>query len=318
MGSASLFAAIDLKLFTAVAEGFNTPSTFASHANTSEINAERLMTMCSANGLLKWQTDHYENAADVERFLVEGQKSYAAPWLTFTRGGWKRWGDLTDFLKNQDEPVVIGDYAKMTVESARRYHEATASVGFGSGRRFAKQVDLSQRQRLLDIGGGSGAYSIVAVQSNPQLSAVVFDLPPVVVVTNEFIKQHNVEDRISTIGGDFTLDKFPDDIDVAIMASNLPQYSRDIIQGVISKCYDSLLPGGEMHLIGEMLNDDRSGPADAALWGLHETMANSTGITHTRSDCAGYFESAGFKNIEVNEFIPDILVRVSGTKVLQP
>jgi 16S rRNA G1207 methylase RsmC len=170
------------------------------------------------------------------------------------------------------------------------------------------------RQRLLDIGGGSGAYSIVAVQKNPQLSAVVFDLPPVVVVTNEFIKQHKVEDRVSTIGGDFTLDAFPDDIDVAIMASNLPQYSRDIIKGVIAKCYDSLLPGGEMHLIGEMLDDDRSGPADAALWGLLETMANSTGITHTRADCADYFKSAGFKDIETTDFIPGILVRVTGIK----
>jgi SAM-dependent methyltransferase len=274
------------------------------------------MTMCSAQGLLKWLDDHYVNAADVERFMVEGQKSFAAPWLTFTRGGWKRWGELTDVLKNENDPVVIGDYEKMTVDSARRYHEATASVGFGSGRRFSRQVDLSQRRRLLDIGGGSGAYSIVAVQNNPQLSAVVFDLPPVVVVTNEFIKQYEVQDRVSTIGGDFTGDDFPDDVDVAIMASNLPQYSRDIIQRVISKCHDSLLPGGEMHLIGEMLDDDRSGPPDAALWGLLETMANSTGITHTRADCVGYFETAGFNDIEVNDFIPDILVRVSGTRAL--
>lgn len=314
IGSASLFAAIDLDLFTAVAEGDNTVATFASRSDISEINADRLMTMCAAAGLIRWVVDHFENVEDVQRFLVKGEKSYAAPWLTFTRPAWKNWGNLTEKLKNDTPPTVIGSYESMTVEYARRYHEATASVGFGSGRRFIKQVDLSSRKKIMDIGGGSGAYSIVATQAYPDLKAVVFDLPPVVEVTAEFIAKHDVKDRVSTVGGDFTKDPFPIDCDVAIMASNLPQYNREIITRVIKKAFDSLLPGGEMHLIGEMLDDDRSGPLDAALWGLYEVMSNSTGMTHTRADCVSYFEQAGFTNIQVHEFIPDILVRVCGTK----
>jgi hypothetical protein len=69
-----------------------------------------------------------------------------------------------------------------------------------------------------------------------------------------------------------------------------------------------------MHLIGEMLDDDRAGPVDAAMWGLFETLSNSTGIAHTRSDCIGYFVEAGFDEVEAHEFIPGILVRVSGRK----
>jgi len=71
INSAALFAAIDLKLFTAVAAGDNTVERFARRASISIINAERLMTMCAANGLLEWRGDHYTNAADVDRFLVE-------------------------------------------------------------------------------------------------------------------------------------------------------------------------------------------------------------------------------------------------------
>ena len=98
------------------------------------------------------------------------------------------------------------------------------------------------------------------------------------------------------------------------MASNLPQYNREIIQAVITKAYDALLPGGEMHLIGEMLDDDREGPLDAAIWGLMESLSNSTGMTHTRADCIGYFNQAGFTGTRVDEFIPGILARVSGVK----
>lgn len=314
MGSASLFAAIELKLFTSVESGDNTVASFAKKAGISATNADRLMTMCAANGLLIWNEDHYINAADVQRFLVEGEARYAAPWLLFTRSGWNRWGELSKQLQNQQSAEVMAASKNMTVEYAQRYHKATASVGFGSGRRFAKQVDLSQRTKIMDLGGGSGAYSIVAVQTYPQLSAVVFDLPPVIEVTREFIQQHGVGDRVTTMAGNFTEDEFPQGCDVAIMASNLPMYSREIIRQVIHKTFTALLPGGEMHLVGEMLDDDRSGPTDAAIWGLAEVMSNSTGITHTRGDCVEYFQNAGFDQISVDEFVPGILVRVSGRK----
>ena len=85
----------------------------------------------------------------------------------------------------------------MTVEKARDYHEATASVGFGAGRRFVRDVDLSDCSKMLDLGGGSGAYSIVAAEKYPQFTAVVFDLPAVVEVTREFIDRHGVGDNRS-------------------------------------------------------------------------------------------------------------------------
>jgi len=314
ISSATLFAAIDLELFTAIAEGDNTVPRFAKRAGLTEVNADRLMTMCAASDLIHWTADHFENAADVQRFLVKGEKSYAGAWLTFTRPGWDSWGRLTEKLENQQPATVIGSYEAMTVDEARRYHEATSSVGFGSGRRFVKHVNLSHRTRMMDLGGGSGAYSIVAAQNNPGLRAVVLDLPPVVVVTREFIERNGVTERVIAEPCDFTRDDFPTDCDVAVMASNLPQYNREIIGNVIRKAHDALLPGGEMHLIGEMLDDDRTGPMDAALWGLYEVLSNSTGMTHTRADCVAYFEAAGFSSIEVTDFIPGILVRVSGTR----
>ncbi|MDJ0852308.1 MAG: methyltransferase [Myxococcota bacterium] len=312
--SAALRAAIDLKLFTAVAAGHDTPAAFARHAGVTELNAERLMTMCGACGLLLWSDGRYRNADDVARFLVEGEPGYAAAWLGFATTDWRRWGELAERLRDTSPPRPIGDYETMTVEQARRYHEATSSIGFGSGRRFVRQVDLSGRRRMMDLGGGSGAYSITAVQRFEGLTAVVFDLPPVAVVTGEYVEKHDVADRVGVQAGDFTVNPLPSDCDVALMASNLPQYGPAVIRDVVQRAHDALLPGGEMHLIGEMLDDDRSGPVDAAIWGLWEAMANSTGVTHTRSDCLGYFREAGFTNVSAHEFIPGILVRVSGRK----
>ncbi len=64
---------------------------------------------------------------------------------------------------------------------------------------------------------------------------MVFDLPPVTEVARDFIVSHGLSGRITTVGGDFTADALPAGADVVIMASNLPQYSREIIQRVVRK-----------------------------------------------------------------------------------
>lgn len=312
--SAILFSAVDIGLFTAVAQGHDTEDRLAAALDLNPLDTERMVTACLALGLLNWDGGRLVNPADVQRYLVRGEPSYAGPWIAFTRPDVADWFTLTERLRSKEPLNLLGAVADLTVDNARRYHEGTYSIGMGSGRRFARHVDLSSRRLLLDIGGGSGAYSIRAVQANPELSAVVFDLPPVVVVTQEFIARNGVGDRVSVVGGDFTCDPFPEGVDVALMASNLVMYGQDVIDLVIAKAFDALVPGGEMHLVGEMLYDDRTGPIDAALWGLGELVYGSGGKAHTVSECRGYLEKAGFIDIADHEFVPDLLHRVSGTK----
>ena len=312
--SASLMSAIELGLFTAVSKGAGTAAEIGAETGITERNADRLATVCRAMDLL--ETDdggRYRNAPDVERFLVEGEPGYAGPWMLFTKPRWEKFGNLTDFLR-QPEEKILGQYEGLTVEAARKMHEATYRIGMGAARRFARQVELSERQKIVDLGGGSGAYSITAAKAHPHIEAVVFDLPPVAEVAREYIAEHGVADQVSAIGGDFTADDFPEGCDVAIMASNLPLYSREIIGQVIQRSFDALVPGGEMHLIGETLRDNRSGPLGPALWGLAEAINGSTGMAHTEADCIGYFEAAGFEDVTVHEFIAGTLSRIVGTK----
>jgi ubiquinone/menaquinone biosynthesis C-methylase UbiE len=319
--SAAFMSAIDLDVFSAVDGGADTMEAIAAACDLSITNAERLVTVLLAIGLLEYDDrlpEHDDrprltNAADVARFLVQGKSSYAGPWMLFTRPGWNDWGDLTNHLQSHDE-TVLGMYEGLTVEGARKYHRATYSIGAGSGRRFARHVDLSNCKRLLDLGGGSGAYSIAAAQAHPGLEAIVFDLPPVAEVAREFIERAGVANRVSAVAGDFTSDPFPIDIDVAIMASNLPQYSPQLIAGVVARTYDVLVPGGQMHLIGETLNNDHAGPMSPALWGLNEALASSTGLAHSEAECVAYFRAAGFVDVVVHEFVEGTLTRITGTR----
>lgn len=312
--SATLYAALDLGLFSHVSRGAGSVGELAGAMDILPLNAERLVTACLAMGLLINTEGRLANAADAERYLVEGAPGYAAAWMTFTRPSVGEWFRLTEHLRSKEPPALLGMYADLTVEAARAYHAATFSIGMGAGRRFARQVDLEGRRKLLDLGGGSGAYSICAVGAYPGLEAVVFDLPPVVEVTKEYLAEAGVEDRVSTQAGDFTRDALPADVDAVVMASNLPIYDEDVIAAVIARAYEALLPGGEMHLVGEMLRDDRTGPRDAAMWGLSEALSGSGGKAHTIAQCRGYFSQAGFGDIADTEFVAGTLHRVSGIK----
>ena len=311
--SAALMAAVELEVFTAIAHGQDTIPAVAKAVGISARNAERLLTVLVAMTLLTREGDRFANAADVQRFLVKDSDRYAGPWILFTKPRWPAFGELSTRLRSPEENR-LGAYVDFTVDDARRYHAATYSIGMGAARLFSRSVDLKGRKLLLDLGGGSGAYSIVATQTFPGLKAVVLDLPPVAVVADEYIAANNASDRVTTLPGDFTRTEFPTDVDVVVMASNLPQYEPDLIRLVVGKAFASLVPGGEMHLIGETLHDDRRGPLSAALWGLNEAIQHSTGLAHTESEVKDYLQGAGFTDVAVHPFVPGVLSRIAGRK----
>jgi len=314
--SAALMSAVELGVFTAIANGQDSIGSVASTIGIEPVNAERLLTVLVAMELLTRDGERFCNTADVDRFLVEGKPTYAGPWMLFGKPRWEAWGMLTEHLRVREaDQRRLGMYDDtFTVERAREYHAATYSIGMGAARRFHRHVDLTGRSKIMDLGGGSGCYCIVAAQTYAGIHAEVLDLPSVVVVTREYLERNEVSEQVIATACDFTSDPLPRDADVAIMASNLPQYSRSIIADVVGRVHDALLPGGEFHLIGEMLDADGCGPIAPALWGLSEALSHSTGLAHSVTDCTDYFAAAGFQNISVSEFIPDTLTRVSGIK----
>ncbi len=313
--SAVLFAAIEAGFFTAVSTHGKSVDSIAAALSISVANTQRMIVALLTLGLIERDGDGFRNAADAERFLVQDKPSYAGAWVHWFHHQWGAWGELGERLTHKGPEAALGFYDEaFTVEHARRYHEATASVGMGAARKFLREVDLSGRRKILDLGGGSGAYSITAVKQFPELTAVVLDLPEVVPIARDFIAEHGVADRVSAEACDFTADPFPTGADVILMNSNLPQYSGDIIQAVVQKAFDALEPGGEMHVCGEMVNEDWNGPLIPAMCAVHGALFQSTSLPHTPSDCIGYFERAGFQDVKVREFIPDILKHITGRK----
>ena len=312
--SAALRAAVEIDLFTRVSEGASTFAKVAEVIGISELNAQRIVVACASIGLLEKDAAGYKNAPDVERFLVKGKPSYVGPWLLFATHDFEHWKDLKDYLVTEDPPRILGLYENLSDEMAREYHDATYSVGLGAGFLFSKNVDLAHRHLILDLGGGSGAYCIAAIQRYPHLKAIVMDFEPVIKIASEFIAQWGLEDKITTLAGDFTSDPFPQGPDVIIQASNLPQYNQAGLENVMRKGFEALVPGGEYHVVGETVSAEKDGELGPAMWGLHEALFGSLGRAHSEKEVIDYLQNTGFVQVESNEFIPGSLTRITGTK----
>jgi len=312
--SATLMAAVELDLFTKVSEGASNFPEIAEAIGLSLLNTERLVVACTAFGLLEKDGEEYRNAPDVERYLVKGKRSYLGPWILLSKRDFKRWEDLADYLKSDTQPQVREFYRNYTEEEVGQYHEATYSVGLGAGYKFAGDVDLSGRSLMLDLGGGSGCYCIAAANRYPGLKAIVFDFEVVCKVTREFISQWGLQDRISTHPGDFTRDPLPSGADVMLMASNMPGFGPETVEKVFRSAFEALAPGGEFHVVAEILDDEKDGPIGPALWGLHEALTGSDGRSHSEFETKGYLENAGFASIQVHPFVPGSLTRICGVK----
>ena len=153
--SGALMAAVELGLFTVISKGAGSYTEVAMELDITLTNAERIITACVVLELLQADDDgRISNAPDVERFLVQDSPRYAGPWMLFTKPQWDDWGILSEKLKLK-KVERLGKFGQFTVAKAREYHKATYSIGMGAGRRFARQVNLTGRKRIMDLGGAS-------------------------------------------------------------------------------------------------------------------------------------------------------------------
>jgi hypothetical protein len=262
-------------------------------------------------GLLEFKDGLYYNAPDVERHLVKGERGYLGPWLTSTPEKFNLWANIAPILKGDMPPVAKGTYEKAweDVEAARLLNQRTYNIGLGAGYRLARLWDFSRYSLLLDLGGGSGCYSIAIASTYPQIKAIVMDYPTVCTSAEEFIAEAGLSERITTHPGDLLEVDFPPGADVMLMSSNMPNFSHSGLATVYHKAFDAMEKGGTMIILGEALYDDRSGPLEPAYYHLDEALVGGWGEACTISEVCELLRDAGFIDCEVNEFAPGLLNR---------
>jgi len=308
----TLLAAIELGLFTKVAEGLTSPREAGPAMGIPVESADRLMMACAALDLLEKKEGRYENLPDVDRFLVRTRPTYFGDYLVYQcKSEYDLWKNLADLLK---PPKGTYDAIAADPERARAFTTAGYEAAISSAHKLAKEFDFSRYSLWLDLGGGSGAFAIAAATRHPNLRAIVFDFPNIVAVAEEFIAKAGLTDRIKIHAGNFVTDPFPEGADLVSYITPLQSYEKQEVQFLLKKAFDALKPGGGIIVIDYMLYDDKTGPLDPVFHHLMGVTPNHRGRVNSGAEFCQYLGAAGFVDMEVSDFITDITGRVTARK----
>jgi SAM-dependent methyltransferase len=177
-------------------------------------------------------------------------------------------------------------------ESARRLTLALAGRATNVAPYLAAKVPLTNATRLIDIGGGSGIYSIALLQQNPQLRATIWDRAEVLKVAEEFGQKYGVEDRLEFLAGDMFADPVPADCDVILLSNVLHDWDVPECRKLIRRCADALPTGGRLLIHDVFLDDDLGGPLPIALYSA-ALFSLTEGRAYSAAEYRGWLLAAG-------------------------
>ncbi|MEE4015370.1 methyltransferase [Roseibium sp. FZY0029] len=318
MGSKALFSALHVDLFSLLSEKTLSPEEVARKSELDLDRATTLLTALASLGLVHREGTGFTNSPAAEAFLVKGRKYDFGDYLRFQidKQMYPFMTQLNDALTDSLEDGQVASYEAWfsDPEEARLYSRSQHAGSLGPGRGLAKLVDLSAAKQLLDVGGGTGAFSISLCNAYPGLRSTVLDFPNVARVGEEFIAEEGLEDRIHYAPGNALKDPWPDNADAVLMSYLFSGVPGTAIPGLVRKAFEVLTPGGDFMVHDFMVDENRDGPKLAALWQLQHTAFNPEARSITSSYVAGLMEAAGFIDIAVEVMIPGMTMLVHGRK----
>jgi 2-polyprenyl-3-methyl-5-hydroxy-6-metoxy-1,4-benzoquinol methylase len=290
-----LLTAYELDLFTVLGKAPKTSGEVARAIGADTHATDRLMNALCAMGLLTKDDGRFSNTQVASRFLVRGEPGYMAG-LMHTVNLWDTWSTLTQAVRQgtatahrevngRGERWLTAFIAAMHTRASR---EAPAVVS---------EIGVSGVSRVLDVGGGSGAYAMAFVRAGDGIRATVFDLPNVVPLTRSYVEQGGLSDKVDITAGDYLTDDLGSGYDLVFVSAIIHSNSVGQNQSLIKKCASALSQGGRVIVQDFIMDEDRTGPPRGAFFALNMLVGTPAGDTYTEAEVRTWMEEAGLSAI---------------------
>lgn len=290
-----MLTAIELDLFTAVGQGSAAPEV-AGKLGTDPRATEMLLNALVALGMLTKRNTIFRNTPVAARYFVEGSADNARPGLLHTAHLWARWSTLTE--------CVRAGTAVMRKEVAERGEEWTEAFIAAMHRNARERAPLVVQalgtegvKRMLDVGGGSGAYSIAFAQANEKLQADLLDLPEVLPIAQRHIEQAGLSGRVKTRAGDLRAGPLGEGYDLVLVSAICHMLSPEENRDLLRRCDGALGPKGRVVIQDFILEPDKTAPKFAALFALNMLTGTRSGSSYSEEEYAAWLREAGFSEV---------------------
>jgi cyclopropane fatty-acyl-phospholipid synthase-like methyltransferase len=160
----------------------------------------------------------------------------------------------------------------------------------------ARAVGLEGVGRVLDLGGGSGAYSIAFARANPDLEAEVLDRPSVVPLTRKYVDEAGLGNRVTAREGDMRSEEYGSGYDLVLLSAICHMYSPDENRDLLTRAFAALGPSGRVVIQDFILNSDKTGPRTGALFALNMLTGTGGGSSYSGEEYTTWLQEVGFED----------------------
>lgn len=298
--SQALFALVELNILQRLLDG---PRRSEDLAFAASMQAERMQVLLNAGaamGLLKRRRDGtYALARKGAAILgVPGLQDMIRHHDVFYR-------DLSDpvaLLRNEKEtelsrfwPYVFGG-ENVPAGVATRYSDLMAHSQGLVAQDTLRQVSLKGVRKLVDVGGGSGAFLMAVARKYRQPELVLFDLPEVMPSAAERLSRAGLQDRIVQVPGSFRRDDLPAGADAISLVRVLYDHADETVTDLLARAFAALPSGGRLIISEPMAGSAGPDPAGDVYFAFY-TMAMGTGKARSAERIAQLCKTAGFEGI---------------------
>jgi predicted O-methyltransferase YrrM len=289
-----LHSAAELNLFTILAEHPGTAEDIARRIEADDRALSALMDALAAMELIIKEQGIYRCESAVAALLSDNSPGSVLPMVRHMASLWPRWSRLTEMLKG-GAPTGAARFD----DELKAFIGAMHVVAAPLARRIVDSVDAKSSRALIDIGGGSGSYTIAFLRAVPEMKATLFDLPEVIELARQRLAQEGMLDRVKLVSGSYFGQEFPAGHDLALISaiihSNSPEQNLDLY----SKAFRSLNSGGRILIRDYVMNPDRIYPRDGAIFTINMLVGTSGGRNYTYREIEESLTHAGFTRIKL-------------------
>ena len=298
MESRILLTGAELNLFTVL-----TPVPLSAEEVAARVGADLrattiLLDALSAMGLLVKQAGKYQCPPAISSFLSAEAPHSILPMILHMAHVWERWAGLTSMVKGvrvREKPAAPFPEA----EELRAFIGAMHAIAAPLAPRIVAAVGPAASRALLDVGGGSGTYTLAFLQAVPEMRGTLFDRPAVIEMARERLSEAGVLTRVKLASGDFYRDEFPPGHDLAFVSAIIHQNSPEQNLDLFQKVFRALVPGGRIVIRDHVMASDRTRPEDGAIFAVNMLVATSGGKTYTYDEIQEGLTHAGFIRVRL-------------------
>jgi len=275
-----------------------------------------LLNALAAMGLLEKSAGRFSLTPIATNHLLRSSAQYLGGMILFDAGLWSCWGNLAEAIRS-GAPVRPPDMYQSDPAETEIFIAAMHSLvkARGDAEWLAQAIDWRDTTEFLDVGSGPATYPIALCERFAELNATIFDLPATLRITQRYVREGGMENRIRLIAGDYRTDAIPGRYDVILLSNIIHGESEQVNESLVRKLVSSLQPGGKLLVKDHILDESRANPPVGAVFSLLMLLTTRAGRCYSFDEIKLWMQRAHLSQVQRIDLPPPFTSSlVIGTK----